>query len=93
MYLEMQITKADGKAVSPWFEETAVIVAAQPGVPQCRLSGRTMRNFLYFATAPGNSTLYVAEKKNGIISQLPVIYTIFLGLACAIYGVNAKMFS
>ncbi|KAJ8099028.1 hypothetical protein POJ06DRAFT_302012 [Lipomyces tetrasporus] len=71
--LEMQIIKADGTAVSPWFEEIAVITTAQPGFPQPRLSGNAMRNYLYFATAPGNSTLYVAQKKNGIISQLPVI--------------------
>ncbi|KAK9364756.1 hypothetical protein V1509DRAFT_635331, partial [Lipomyces kononenkoae] len=51
----------------------AVITVPEPGGPQCRLSGSAMRNFLYFATAPGNSTLYVAKKKNGIISQLPVI--------------------
>ncbi|KAK9489934.1 hypothetical protein V1508DRAFT_426405 [Lipomyces doorenjongii] len=69
----MQITKADGTAVSPWFEEVAVITASQPGVPQPRLSGNEMRTYLYFATAPGNLTLYVAQKKNGVISQLPVI--------------------
>ncbi|KAJ8098885.1 hypothetical protein POJ06DRAFT_258257 [Lipomyces tetrasporus] len=52
IFIEMQITRADGTTVSPWFEEVAVITAAQPGVPQCRLSGNAMRNFLYFATAP-----------------------------------------
>ncbi|KAK9318986.1 hypothetical protein V1517DRAFT_79840 [Lipomyces orientalis] len=71
--LEMQIIEADGTAISSWFEEVAVITVPEPGVPLCRLSGNAMRNFLYFATAPGNSTLYVAKKKNGIISQLPVI--------------------
>ncbi|KAK9319578.1 hypothetical protein V1517DRAFT_348948 [Lipomyces orientalis] len=73
IFIEMQISRADGTAVSPWFAEIAVITPAQPGVPQYRLSGNAMRNFLYFATSPGNTTLYVAEKKNGIISQLPVI--------------------
>ncbi|KAK9348655.1 hypothetical protein V1522DRAFT_389362 [Lipomyces starkeyi] len=73
IFIEMQISRADGTTVSPWFAEIAVITPAQPGVPQCRLSGNAMRNFLYFATAPGNTTLYVAEKKNGIIRQLPVI--------------------
>ncbi|ODQ70281.1 hypothetical protein LIPSTDRAFT_74529 [Lipomyces starkeyi NRRL Y-11557] len=71
--LEMQITEADGTAISSWFEEVAVITVPEPGAPQCRLSGNAMRNFLYFATAPGNLTLYVAKKKNGIISQLPVV--------------------
>jgi hypothetical protein len=32
-----------------------------------------MRNHLYFATAPGNGTLYVAVQKNGVVRQLPVI--------------------
>jgi hypothetical protein len=32
-----------------------------------------LRNHLYFATAPGNATLFVAEKKNGIVAQLPVM--------------------
>ncbi|KAK9357163.1 hypothetical protein V1504DRAFT_437001 [Lipomyces starkeyi] len=71
--LEMQITEADGTAISSWFEEVAVITVPEPGAPQCRLSGNAMRNFLYFATAPGNLTLYVAKKKHGIISQLPVV--------------------
>lgn len=27
-----------------------------------------------FATAPGNGMLYVAKKKNGLLSQLPVVH-------------------
>ncbi|KAK9489566.1 hypothetical protein V1508DRAFT_427614, partial [Lipomyces doorenjongii] len=64
----MKITEADGTAISPWFEEVAVITVAEPGAPQCRLSGNAMRNFLYFATAPGNSTLYV---QRGITALYP----------------------
>ncbi|KAK9369257.1 hypothetical protein V1509DRAFT_638805 [Lipomyces kononenkoae] len=71
--LEMQITEADGTAISTWFEEVAAITVPESGAPQWRLSGNAMRKFPYFATAPGNSELYVAKTKNGIISQLPVI--------------------
>src|SRR5271170_1886401 len=70
--IEMQIIKADGTAVTPWFRETAVVTPLQPGV-QYRLSGSAMRDHLYFATAPGNTNLLVAEKKNGITTQLPVV--------------------
>ena len=70
--IEMQITKADGTAITPWFRETAVVTPLQAGI-QHRLSGNAMRDHLYFATAPGNVTLFVAEKKNGITTQLPVI--------------------
>ena len=70
--IEMQITKADGTAVTPWFRENAVITPLQSGI-QDRLSGNAMRNHLYFATAPGNANLFVAQKKNGITTQLPVV--------------------
>jgi hypothetical protein len=70
--IEMQIIKADGTAITPWFREVAVITPLQPGL-QYRLSGSAMRNYLYFATAPGNANLFVAEKKNGITTQLPVV--------------------
>ena len=69
IYIEMQIIKADGTAMTEWFQEQAVL-SSPVGV---RLSGNAMRNHLYFATAPGNTTLYVAVKKNGITSQLPVV--------------------
>jgi len=58
----MQIIKADGTAVTPWFRETAVITPLEASY---RLSRNAMRNHLYFATAPGNTALFVAEKKNG----------------------------
>ena len=70
--IEMQIVKADGTAITPWFSENAVITPLQAGI-QDRLSGNAMRNHLYFATTPGNASLFVAEKKNGIITQLPVV--------------------
>jgi hypothetical protein len=73
--IEMQIVKADGTIVTPWFREDAVITPLQQGI-QHRLSGNAMRNHLYFATAPGNpgnANLFVAVKKNGITTQLPVV--------------------
>jgi hypothetical protein len=70
--IEMQIIKADGTAITPWFRENAVVTPLQPGI-QYRLSGNAMRDHLYFATAPGNANLFVAEKKNGITTQLPVV--------------------
>ena len=69
--IEMQIIKADGTALTGWFRERAVITP--PGGSLYRLSGSEIRNHLYFATTPGNATLYVAAKKNGIVRQLPVI--------------------
>jgi len=71
--IEIQLMKANGTIVSPWFREWALITPIQLGVPQYRLSGSAMRNHLYFATAPGNAALFVAEKKNGIVTQLPVV--------------------
>jgi len=71
--LEVQLLKADGSAVSPWIQEVGVITPVQQGTQQYRLSGNAMRNFLYFGTAPGNAQLYVAEKKNGLVGQLPVV--------------------
>ena len=70
--IEMQIIKADGTPVTPWFRETAVVAPVQQGT-QYRLSGSAMRDHLYFATAPGNANLFVAEKKSGITTQLPVV--------------------
>jgi hypothetical protein len=69
----MQIIKRDGSEISGWFTETGLTTPIQPGSVQYRLSGKVMRDELYFATAPGNQLLYVALKKNGIVTQLPVV--------------------
>jgi len=68
--IEMQVLKADGTGVSPWFREIGLVA---PQALQFRLSGNAMRNHLYFATSPGNGILFVARKKNGIMAQLPVV--------------------
>ncbi|KAH0558884.1 hypothetical protein GP486_004484 [Trichoglossum hirsutum] len=73
IYIEVQLSRVDGTAASPWLTEAAVITPIMQGVQQTRLSGEQIRNVFYFATAPGNATLYVAMKKNGIVSQLPVV--------------------
>lgn len=50
--------------------------AVMPGFSQAgtRLSGMGLHRDLFVATAPdGAGFLYVAEKKNGIVRQLPVV--------------------
>jgi hypothetical protein len=69
--IQIQLADANGMEMTPWLLETAVITPSQLGLP--RLSGLALCNSVYFATAPGNTTLYVAVKKNGIVSQLPVV--------------------
>jgi len=75
VYIDMQILKEDGTIISEWMMESAIIIPppVQHGDLQVRLSGNVMRDHLYFATAPGNATLFVACKKNGIVAQLPVV--------------------
>lgn len=69
--VEVQLLDSQGNAVSDWILEEGIVTPAAVGAT--RLSGDGIRQSLYFATAPGNRHLYVAEKKNGIIEQLPVV--------------------
>jgi len=69
--VEMQLRNLDGTPASDWFVENGVITPFGP--TQTRLSGSGLRSSLYFATAPGNQILYVAQKKNGIVTQLPAV--------------------
>lgn len=69
--VEMQLLDVDGNPVSDWFVEHAVRAPLFAGTE--RLSGQGMRNFLYFGTAPGNGSLYIAEKKHGLVRQLPTV--------------------
>lgn len=71
--VEMQLLRADQSPFTGWFLESAVVIPTVFGQNQMRLSGNGMRQILFFATSPGNAALYVAEKKSGIISQLPAI--------------------
>jgi hypothetical protein len=67
--VDMQILTSAFVALTPWFRETAVVKPDSPG--DARLSGAAMRDHLFFATAPGNAYLYVAQKKAGLIRDLP----------------------
>ncbi|KAG8165701.1 hypothetical protein KVR01_004253 [Diaporthe batatas] len=49
-----------------WFGERCILVPH----PQTLLSGETMRNFLYFATQPGNDRLLVSQRKQAIVDGL-----------------------
>ncbi|KAJ5783154.1 hypothetical protein N7457_004928 [Penicillium paradoxum] len=69
IFVDMQILTSAFVALTPWFRETAIVKPDSPG--DARLSGAAMRNHLFFATAPGNAHLYVAQKKAGIIRDLP----------------------
>ncbi|KAJ5484060.1 hypothetical protein N7539_005856 [Penicillium diatomitis] len=69
IFVDMQIVTSSFVALTPWFRETAIVKPDSPG--DARLSGAAMRNHLFFATAPGNAHLYVAQKKAGIIRDLP----------------------
>lgn len=71
--VEMMLVRPDRSPVSGWFCETAAVTPVAPGEDQPRLSGPAMRRSFYFATCPVNAKLYVAEKKAGIISQLPAV--------------------
>lgn len=74
--LEIRILKRDEygaiKALTEWMPERFVIRDWNHG-ETLLLSGTAMRQRLFFATAPGNELLYVSVKKNGIISQPPVV--------------------
>ena len=68
--VKMCIVDADNRPLTPWFRELAVVAENDNAV---RLSGSAMRDHLYFAMAPGNAMLYVAAKKNGIVTLLPAM--------------------
>lgn len=56
--------------ISDWFEEEAVC-NHKYAPSQARLSGRYMRQHMYFLTAPGNSVLFVANRKDELIRLMP----------------------
>ncbi|OJD22448.1 hypothetical protein ACJ73_06202 [Blastomyces percursus] len=70
-FVEIQLLDPQGSAVSDWILEEGIITPSVSGVT--RLSGDGIRQSLYFAIAPGNRHLYVAEKRNDIIEQLPIV--------------------
>jgi hypothetical protein len=71
--------------------------AKQDTPGEFRLSGAAMRDHLFFSTPPGNANLYVAQKKVGIIRNLParptrVLFLLFhyFILPCPIYSMRRK---
>lgn len=70
IWIQVQLLRTDGTAVSDWIDEMGII-STEPETT--RLTGDLIRNHLYFATVPGNQYLYVAEKAHGILSQLPKV--------------------
>ena len=69
--IEIRLFNENAEPLTDWFFDEAVVTPNVPNPGQSRLSGSEMRNLLYFATAPGNTHLFNAETKSGIISQLP----------------------
>ncbi|KAI9740414.1 MAG: hypothetical protein M1834_004994 [Cirrosporium novae-zelandiae] len=64
--VEIQIVTATGDTLTPWFFEECAVIPTVPGTVQGRLSGFKMRNYLYFATAPGNGSFS--------LNQIPPAY-------------------
>ena len=71
IWVETKLVHQDGREFSNWILEDGIIMPQTDDA--LRLSGRGIRKELYFATAPGNGYLYVAEAKNGIVTQLPAV--------------------
>jgi hypothetical protein len=79
LLFEMRLIRPDGTPASDlsqnlrlqiwWSFYSGVITPAAKMNTQ--LSGPRIRRHFYFATALGNLALYISEKKNGIVSQLP----------------------
>lgn len=83
VFLDIRIVKpevrkdAHGREVkhyiplTTWFREMLVLTNDD----NMLLSGERMRNYLYFATAPGNDRLLISQKKQAIIQGLEAIQT------------------
>jgi hypothetical protein len=69
LWIQPQWRRRGGGIASDWFGERACFPPQGQGE---RLSGDEIRQEFYFATAPGNHYLYVAEKKYEIVDMLPV---------------------
>ena len=69
--IEVKLLHVDGSEFDHWIFENAIV--RRSGEMSSVLSGSGIRQELYFATAPGNSELYVAETRNGLIMQLPAL--------------------
>ncbi|KAK0706125.1 hypothetical protein B0T26DRAFT_725523 [Lasiosphaeria miniovina] len=74
---QIRIVAATGNATNPWkilMNWTGENFVIRPWTATTDLlSGLMPRMHLYFATSPGNQNLYISQKKNGVVSQLPVV--------------------
>jgi len=67
----MQLRKPDGTPASGWFVDEGMVTPS--GQLNTQLSSSRIWRYLYFATALEDQTLYIAQKKNGIVTQLPAV--------------------
>ncbi|KDB21867.1 hypothetical protein H109_06216, partial [Trichophyton interdigitale MR816] len=61
--VEIQLLNFQREPIPGWTFEEAVVVLSRSSEGAVRLSGNGMRQCLYFATAPGNTQLYVSQEK------------------------------
>ncbi|KKZ65892.1 hypothetical protein EMCG_08397 [[Emmonsia] crescens] len=73
--IRAQVVVEDGRPLGPKIEIEASVTSAPLGpFYYSRCSGRILRRTLYTATAPTyGGPLYVSEKKNGVVKQLPAV--------------------
>lgn len=70
--LDVQLLNREYNPIGDWFSAQAVVVPGVPNRDKC--SGMFVRKSFFTATAPNaEALLYVAEKKNGIVTHLPVL--------------------
>ncbi|KAI5865345.1 hypothetical protein GGS23DRAFT_558795 [Durotheca rogersii] len=70
--IQMRLLAVQGAQLAPlteWFQVDAVL----DDTGGLRLSGHEMRHYLYFATAKGNSELYVGQTKTALQKRLPAV--------------------
>jgi hypothetical protein len=67
--IQMRVVDTQGLALTEWFLTKVALRAEHPG-RKLRLSGREVRQHLFFATPAGNSALFVAKDKAALMSIL-----------------------
>ena len=68
LMLEVRLLDGFGQPFTDWISETG-LVSREEGAS--RLSGAAIRDRLYFATAPGNTNLYISTTKVELCRVLP----------------------
>jgi hypothetical protein len=67
----MKVVDIESKSANDWFWIEALIQDLYPNCPMQQLSGQGMRQYLFFATERGNTRLFVAKNKIGLLSIHP----------------------